>query len=151
MNAPTDQNDLRTDDWAPCQNGELSCLNQRLRGAAARGQQTRLAGGVAVLAAVMLAVIFWPSPEAGPPRYAGGISCQDCLAAMPAYHSTLTSGDDPAAVRLTADQSLAMAEHFDACPRCRKHFEATYPGVLAGSAAAAGLGWLLFTTHRRRV
>lgn len=151
MNAPTDKNNLRKDDWVPCQNGELSCLNQRLRGAEARHQQTRLAGGIVVVAAVMLAVMFLPRPGAGPSRYAGGISCQECLAAMPVYYTTLTAGDDPSAAQLTADQSLAMAEHFEACRFCRDKFEATYPGVLAGSAAAATLGWLVITTRRRRV
>lgn len=151
MNDSTEKHAPQNDEWAPCQAGELGGLGRRLRAAEARRQQTRLAGGAASVLAIALAVFLLPGGETDPSRYLGGISCERCMAAMPAYHTQLVQGAELESVTLSAEEVLSVAQHLEVCHLCRDKFDQLYPGALSGAAAAASLGWLALAARRRRV
>ncbi|QDT69711.1 hypothetical protein MalM25_26510 [Planctomycetes bacterium MalM25] len=134
------------DDWSPCPAGMLCQLGGRMRDNQTRRTVLKTAGGVATLAlAAVLAVNLMPCPTPG------GISCDQCVAQMPAYNLYLTADSDLAADDLAADDAEAMATHLKTCPKCRNYFERKYPGVLAATVSA-GLGWLsLAVLGARRV
>lgn len=121
-------------DWSPCPEGTLGSLGGRLRADHTRRNVLKAAGGVASLAVIALLVVNL-MPAAQP----DGITCAQCLAQMPAYNDHLTTDS-----AMTAGDVDAMADHLATCPKCRKHFESEYPGVLA-TAVTAGLSWISLT------
>lgn len=151
MNAPIERNQDQDTDWSPCAGGELSGLGQRLRATESRRQQARFATGIAGtgVAALLLVSAFVPGLGLTPDLSGNGISCQQCVAWMPAYEEQLVAKGELASATLTAAEATSVAAHLDVCPKCREKFESMYPGVLAGTAA--GFGWLAFAVHRRRV
>lgn len=150
MNTSAKQTESIEENWSPCEHGELVGLNTRLRTARARQTNARVAGGAMAFVAAVLAIGLLPGSLIKPQPVKGGISCQQCLAAMPAYHDQLVAEGELAGIDLTAEQVQAVTAHLEACPLCRDHFEQSYPGALSGAAAAASLGWLALATRRRR-
>lgn len=121
-------------EWSLCERGTLRGLGTRMRAAEKRRNRGKVAGW-ALAATTMATVIvaFWPTTPA-----LGGISCETCVAAMPAYHDQLTKKDS----NLTSNQIVAVRAHLADCPECGRYFRHQYPGVL--EAAAAGFGLLAF-------
>lgn len=151
MNASIEHDTNPEGGWSPCDQGELSGLGRRLRATEARRQQARFATGIAgtAVAALLLVFAFVPGLGLTPDLSGDGISCQQCVAWMPAYEEQLVAKGELASSTLTAAQATSVAAHLDICPKCREKFESMYPGVLAGTAA--GFGWLTLAVHRRRV
>lgn len=140
--------------WDACEIGSLSGIARRKQAAVARTRQSKIAGAALLSAAALLLIAFSvtrrgvaPKPEVWGDVY-GGIACSQCIDLMPAYRDHLVE-DRP----MLDVEIVSMATHLAECPKCAKHFNKKYPGVLTSAApvvtaAVAGLAGL-FVLRRR--
>lgn len=143
-----------TQAWAPCSEGELQGVAQRLRAADKRRDQAAMLKTLGTSAAVMACMVVGVGLLMRPHDNLGGITCLECYAAFDDYHVHLTNEGTLGQSRLDPGFAEAMKEHLTNCPVCRPKFEVRYPelleqaGILAGQAALASTsgGGTSFTT-----
>lgn len=113
--------------WAPCPEGELAGLANRLVAhdrRQARVATLKTAGAVAAAAAVLAVGI---GLMVGP----GPMDCPECVANFQAFHGHLVEQapmDGPTYER--------MVVHLQDCEKCRAYFDSKYPGTLLDAGLA---------------
>ena len=122
-----DQN--KTDDWTPCQPGELTRMVKRLDAAERRTRYRQLArtGLLSMLVFAIGTMLVGGLGVFREPNY-GGIRCSECIAHAEEYYQHLLGET------LMADLTLAeqMKTHLELCDRCRPKFYKMYPDVAMG-------------------
>ncbi len=98
-----------TDNWTPCEPGELVAHGRRARSALRRRQALRIGAGLVTAGCFVLAVVWGAGGfRMGGDRYAD-ISCREFREHIPHYLAGTISDDEQ-------DQFEA---HMDHCPSCR--------------------------------
>ena len=130
----------KTDDWTPCQPGELTRMVKRLDAVERRTRHRQLArtGLLSLLLFAVGIVLVGGLGVFQEPDF-GGIRCSECLVHAEDYYRHLRGET------LMADLAVAeqMKTHLQLCDRCRDKFYMMYPDV-----AISAIGELRFQPPR---